>query len=185
MYEEGTKKAALQVAAMLERLLRMSDSMEARHRQATEQQQRTVQLLPGVLREAAEQTLGHIATDAASTTRMALVGPVAEAAQRAAEHERLMRASTDAMVQTQRRLAGVVHKALWVVTGVLAILVPVVALGGYLGWHYRQVIAQYQIEADVLRAYNQADVRLCGGRLCARVDRADRRYGDYVPVKLR
>ena len=185
MYDEGTKKAAMQVAAMLERLLRMSDSMDARHKQTAEQQERTVQALPGVLREAAEQTLGEIATDAASTTRMALVAPVAEAAQRAADHERLMRASTDAMLQTQRKLAGVVHKAMWVVAGVLAILLPVLALGAYLGWHYKQVIAKHQIEADVLRVYNQADMRLCGERLCARVDRADKRYGDYVPVKLR
>jgi predicted negative regulator of RcsB-dependent stress response len=185
MYEVGTKKATMQVAMLLERLSRMSESMDARHRQATEQQERTVQALPGVLRQAANQTLGNMAEDATRVLRTGLNEPLADVAQRATEHQRLMLASTDTMIQTQRKLAGFVNKAIWLVAGVLAILLPVLAVGGYLGWHYKQVIAQHQIEADLLQAYNQADVRLCGNQLCARVDRTDKRYGDYRPIRSR
>ena len=56
---------------------------------------------------------------------------------------------------------------------------------GSLVWHYRNVIEDYRIQAALMHAYNQADVRLREGRLCARVDRADKRYGDSLPVKPR
>jgi len=36
-----------------------------------------------------------------------------------------------------------------------------------------------------MRAYNQADVRSCDGQLCVRADRADKRHGDYLPIKQR
>lgn len=185
MYDEGTKKATLNMAILLERLSRMSDSMDARHRRATEQQERTVQALPGVLRQAADQSLGHMTTDATRALRTGLNEPLADVAQRAAEHQRIMLASANAMVETQHKLTRFVNKAIWLVTGTLAMLVPVLGVGGYLGWHYKQVIAQNQIEADLLRAYNRADVRLCGDELCARVVRSDKRYGNYLPIQSR
>ncbi|MEZ2418082.1 hypothetical protein [Luteibacter sp. RCC_6_2] len=185
MREEGTRSATVQVAMMVERLSRMSESMDTRHRQATEQQERTVQALPGIMRQAADVSLGAISADATRTMRTGLNGPLSEVAREAAEHQRLMQASTDAMVRIQRKLAGFVNKATWLVVGVLATLLIVLVVGSYLGWHYKQVIAQQQIEADLLRAYNQADVRLCGRQLCARVGRADKRYGDYVPLRQR
>ncbi|WP_426285398.1 hypothetical protein [Luteibacter sp. E-22] len=185
MREEGTKSAAMQMAMMVERLSRMSESMDARHREATKQQERTVQALPGIMRQAADVTLGAIAADATRTVRTGLNEPFSEVAREAAEHQRVMQASTDAMVRIQRKLAGFVNKAVWLVVGVLAVLLSVLVVGGYLGWHYKQVIAQQRIEADLLRAYNQADVRLCGERLCARVGRTDKRYGDYVPLRQR
>ncbi|MGF6711894.1 hypothetical protein QFZ41_002858 [Luteibacter sp. W1I16] len=185
MREEGTRSAAMQMAMMVERLSRMSESMDTRHRHATEQQERTVQALPGIMRQAADVTLGAISADAARTMRTGLNEPLAEVARDAAEHQRGMQASTDAMVRIQRKLAGFVNKATWLVAGVLAILLSVLSVGGYLGWHYKQVIAQQQMEAGLLQAYNQADVRLCGKQLCARVDRTEKRYGDYVPLKQR
>ncbi|MEX1826941.1 hypothetical protein [Luteibacter sp. CQ10] len=185
MYEEGTKKLASQVAMLLERLSRMSQSMDERQRQAMEQQERTVRALPDVLRQAANQTLSGIAEDATQCVRAGLNEPLADVAKRADEHRRIMQASTDAMAGTQRKLIRFTHKALWLVVGLLAVILPVIATGSYLGWHYAQVIAQQRIEADLLRAYNQADLRLCDTRLCARVDRSDKRYGDYLPVKPR
>lgn len=185
MYEEGTKKLTSQVAMLLERLSRMSESMEERQRQAMEQQERTVRALPDVLRQVANQTLSGMAEDATQSVRTGLNEPLADVAQRADQHQRFMQASTEAMARTQRKLIGFTHKAIWLVAGLLLIILPVVATGSYLGWHYSQVIAQHRIEADLLRAYNQADVRLCDARLCARVDRSDKRYGDYLPVKPR
>lgn len=185
MYEEGTKKLASQVAMLLERLSRMSQSMDERQRQAMEQQESTVRALPDVLRQAANQTLSGIAEDTAQSVRAGLTEPLADVAQRAERYQHFMQASTEAMARTQRKLIGFTHKAIWLVAGLLLIIVPVVATGSYLGWHYSQVIAQHRVEADLLRAYNEADVRLCGTQLCARVDRTDKRYGDYLPVKPR
>lgn len=185
MYDEGTKKSTTQMALLLERLSRMSESMDARHRQATDQQERTVQALPGVLHNAADEALGNMTAEATHALRAGLDEPIANVAQRAAEHQRITLASTKVMVDTQHKLVRFVNRAIWLVTGVLAILVPVLVVGGYLGWHYKQVIAQHQIEAVLLRAYNRADVRLCGDQLCARVVRSDKRYGNYLPIHRR
>lgn len=82
-------------------------------------------------------------------------------------------------------MAAVVGKLRWLVAGVLATMLLVVLLGGGLLWHYRGVVADNQVEAELMRAINQADVSLCEGRLCARVDRTDKRFGDYVPISSR
>ena len=185
MHDEGTKRTASHVAMLLERLSRVSESMDTRHRQAAEQQERTVQSLPGILRQAADETLGNIAADAAQSLRTGLNKPLAEVAQQATSHHRDMRESTDAMIRVQHTLTGVVNRSIWLMAGVLAMLVLVTAVGGYLGWHYKQIIAQHQIQAELLQAYDQADVRWCAKQLCARVDRADKRYGDYFPIKPR
>jgi len=185
MYDEGTKRNASHVAMLLERLSRVSESMDTRHRQAVEAQERSLQALPSVLREAADETLGHIAADAAHSLRTGLNEPLSDVARQAIDHQRSMRESTEAMIRVQNTLTGVVNKSIWLMAGVLAMLVLVTAVGAYLGWHYRQIIAQHQIQADLLQAYDRADVRLCGKALCARVDRTDKRYGDYLPIKPR
>jgi antitoxin (DNA-binding transcriptional repressor) of toxin-antitoxin stability system len=55
--------------------------------------------------------------------------------------------------------------------------------------HYASVIRDNQLSAELLRAYNGADVTLCDhGRLCANVDIRARRYGErgqYLPVAPR
>jgi hypothetical protein len=52
----------------------------------------------------------------------------------------------------------------------------------------RKEVERNQIAADLLRAYDQADVRLCGQRLCANVDDSRARQGadnQYRLVKTR
>ena len=52
--------------------------------------------------------------------------------------------------------------------------------------HYTKVIEDNQITADLMRAFNRADVVLCEkNQLCANVDTKGKRYGDhkqYFPV---
>jgi len=60
--------------------------------------------------------------------------------------------------------------------------------GGWLLWQYRADIDHNRISAELLRAYNQADVTLCDGRLCANVDEKGKAYGDqkqYRPIQAR
>ncbi|OWF62164.1 relaxation protein, partial [Xanthomonas vasicola pv. vasculorum] len=49
-------------------------------------------------------------------------------------------------------------------------------------------IKDNQLRAELLRAYNAADVTLCNGQLCANVETKGRSYGDrrqYRQVKPR
>jgi hypothetical protein len=60
--------------------------------------------------------------------------------------------------------------------------------GVWLSMYYVSVIRDNQVSAELLKAYNAADVVLCGKSLCARVDPKGQRYGEkgeYLPVRLR
>ncbi|MGH8083444.1 MAG: relaxation protein, partial [Lysobacter sp.] len=67
---------------------------------------------------------------------------------------------------------------------VVAIALAIVATATVL-WQMKEEIRRNQIRVELLRAYNQADVKLCGERLCARIDGQGQRQGDYAPVAPR
>ena len=72
----------------------------------------------------------------------------------------------------------------------IASLLGVALVGGavWLSTHYMRVIERNRLSADLLKAYNRADVTLCDGSLCARVDTKGKRWGEkgeYMPVRAR
>ncbi len=81
---------------------------------------------------------------------------------------------------------------IWKLVGVvMGTLLLLLAGGIWLSMHYVKVIEENQISADRMKAYNGADVMLCGnGQLCANVGAGNKgqRYGDhrqYAPVMER
>ena len=77
---------------------------------------------------------------------------------------------------------ALVWKVLMILLGSLFLL-----LGGgiWLLWQYKGEIERNYVEAELLRAYNHADVMLCDGRLCAKIDKRGKKYGEYQLVKPR
>jgi hypothetical protein len=77
----------------------------------------------------------------------------------------------------------------WLVSGALIVgSMLSVGAAGYAVTTSKRQVERNRIEADLLRAYNAADVTLCGGKLCANVDISGARSGDqkqYRPVKPR
>lgn len=99
-------------------------------------------------------------------------------------------------LQASHALAAQLHAAralyrhlLWKVVGVcLASLALVVLGGGWLSRHYYEEIRRHQVSAQLLQAYDAADVTLCDGRLCANIDPKGDRFGEddqYRPVRDR
>jgi hypothetical protein len=96
-----------------------------------------------------------------------------------------------------RSLAGQIsqlqrlHRQLiWKTTGAVVMALALLLGGGmWLSIHYTQVIRDNQLSANLLKAYNGADVTLCGaGDLCANVNTKAARYGvhrQYLPVNPR
>ncbi|WP_157062637.1 hypothetical protein [Pseudoxanthomonas dokdonensis] len=78
---------------------------------------------------------------------------------------------------------------LWLGCGALLIgSVLAVATSVYVVKQSYQQLSQNRIEAELLRAYNAADVTLCDGRLCANVDSKAKRFGQneqYLLVQPR
>ena len=98
-------------------------------------------------------------------------------------------ASVRLAVQMERSQA--LHRALlWKVAGITGGSVVVLLTGAiWLASHYAAVIERNQISADLLRAYNAADVVLCAdGKLCANVTMRGQKQGArgaYLPINPR
>lgn len=86
---------------------------------------------------------------------------------------------SDQLQRIKRAQRLLLWKGAAVVVGSLLVL-----LGGgrWLLAHYRQQIEDNQLRAELLRAYNAADVTLCNGQLCANVETKGQAYGDTVNI---
>lgn len=101
------------------------------------------------------------------------------------EVERSSRMLAAQIEQLQR-----LHRQLiWKTTGAAVLaLTLLLGGGGWLSTHYLRVIRENQLTADQMKAYNAADLILCGATLCANVEARGPRYGDrrqYWPIKAR
>lgn len=125
--------------------------------------------------------------------REAVHAGVGDAAAQCREH--LLRAAAEASrgadevrgsAQVLRRQRG-----FWAWSAPLALIVGSVLAtigAGYAVVNSRAQVERHRIEAALLRAYNRADVTLCGGQLCANIDERGGRHGDrgqYRPVEPR
>jgi hypothetical protein len=81
------------------------------------------------------------------------------------------------------------RRLVWKIAAVVIAALLVAVVGGATAVsYYRDQIKQSQLSADLLHAYNQADVTLCDGQLCANIDKSGQKYGEhgqYQPVRLR
>jgi len=77
----------------------------------------------------------------------------------------------------------------WQFVGAMGVLV-IVLVGGAAGLnvHYLGVIEENRQAAAMVKAINRADVTLCDGILCARIDAKAKRWGEkgeYTPIRSR
>lgn len=189
MQAQELKQLTVALAAIAERLDARSASAVERVEQATHRMQDETRRLElgasGFTREvsqALQQRSAEIIGQgmAAAFTRfnqqMEAATKRAAVAADALEKERLA-------LQQQRR------SGIWISSGAL-LIGSLLAVGGsaYAVHHSYTRVEQHRIQAELLRAYNRADVVLCGERLCANVDDKTPRagaQGQYRPVKPR
>lgn len=179
------QRKVIQTASLLERMLRLNEELAQSNRHAAESLERTASAAPKILQNAAQQTLTHLTNDIAKVVHDGLNQPLGDFNRHVLENVNHLNGATHGMTQSREELAAVIGKLRWLVASVIAAMLLVIVAGSGLLWHYRSMIADNQREAEFVQAINQADVRMCDGRLCARVERADKRYGDYLPVKPR
>lgn len=149
-----------------------------------------VQRLPATFQHSSEEMLQALPSRLGDIATHALNRPLQD-------YRESLRAATGELERTKRvaaaQLDGLrnLHRVLlWKTVGTVALALAVLLAGGaWLSVHYAGVIQDNRVSADLMRAYNRADVVLCGdGGLCANVDAKHARYGDrgqYVPVKPR
>ncbi|MGH8080407.1 MAG: relaxation protein, partial [Lysobacter sp.] len=96
---------------------------------------------------------------------------------------------SQALAQQLQRMEGLHKSLIWKISGVVIACVALLLVGGiWLSTHYVGVIRDNQIAADKLKVINNADVVVCGERLCANIDRKGQGVGDkgqYLPIQTR
>ncbi len=177
------------VSALMERFERRTQQIEGSLQAAHHQLQDLSQQLPETLRRAADMEMRHLRESVMSTVDAGL-------GQSFATYRTGLEMAGQELRQASHALAAQIHVAqalyrhlLWKVVGVcLASLVLIVLCGAWLSKHYHNEIRRYQLSADLLKAYDAADVTLCDGKLCANVDPTGGKSGDqgqYRPVRDR
>lgn len=176
-------------ATLMAQYDRRGAAVDARLQSLGDTLQGLAQQLPVVLRASADGMVQTLPAEMASVMRSGLGQSIGDYRQRldTAGHEVKKAAQSLAgqIGQLQRLHRQLIWKTIAAVALTLALLL---AGGAWLSMHYTRVIRDNQLSAELIKAYNNADVTLCGSNLCANVDTRGARLGpsrQYLPVKLR
>jgi len=189
MQPETLPALVSQTALIMEGFEHRCQHVEQQLHAVTQQLNALAQQLPGVVKQSADGSLRSLPPQIVDSVRQGLHNPMQDYQQRLDAAGQSIGDSTQALTQQVHDLRGLHQRLLWKVTGVVtASLALVLTAAIWLSMHYANVICQNQLSAELLQAYNAADVTLCEGQLCARVDTKGKRYGakaDYLPVRPR
>ncbi|XUP35755.1 relaxation protein (plasmid) [Xanthomonas axonopodis pv. vasculorum] len=176
-------------AALMEQFERRCSDIEQQQRRLAQQLEQVTQSLPGVMTRSAEQTLQRVPDTLVRNVKQGMDQSVADFEKRLQLAGSMIGGGAQSLSDQLKRIERAQRLLLWkgaaVVVGSLLVLL---GGGGWLLAHYRQQIEDNQLRAELLRAYNAADVTLCNGQLCANVETKGRTYGDrrqYRQVKPR
>lgn len=179
-----------QTSLLMEQFQRNCSRIDERLGQTWQALEGLSRQVPGVVQRSAEESLREVPLQVMNRIREGIDRPVSD-------YERRLEVAAKTIEEGSRKLGEqmsrtqALHRALlWKVTGVVGGAVVVLLVAAiWLSSHYMSVIRQNQIGAELLRAYNAADVVLCSdGRLCANVNPKGQKAGErgqYLPVNPR
>lgn len=177
-------------ATLMAQYERRGAGIDARLQALGEVLQGLTQQLPVVVEASTQELLQTLPDDMTNKLREGLDRSISD-------YRRSLDTASREVENTSRALAGQIsqlqrlHRQLiWKTLGAAMLTLALLLAGGtWLSIHYTQMIRDNQLSADLLKAYDGADVTLCGtGGLCANVNAKGARYGDrrqYLPVNPR
>ncbi|MCT4541860.1 hypothetical protein NSY55_27575 [Pseudomonas aeruginosa] len=167
------------VAVLVEQFDRRCEETSQVLRQVTEQ-------VPGVLQRAANSQVRSLPAEVGRVVAGGLEQPIATYEKRVRDAGANLQQASQTLAAQLRRAEAIHKQLIWKVAGTaLASILILVALGTLLSRHYYEEIRRNQVSAELLKAYSQADVVLCDGRICAKVSKQAKRYGEYSVVESR
>ncbi len=178
-----------QTALLMEHFERRCSAIDEGLQTRIGEMQGLTRQLPMVVTQAADASLKTLPAQVMQQTREGLE-------QAARGYQERLRASGAEIADSTRVLSGQIKRMeqlhrhlIWKTVGATTLCFVLLLAGGvWLSMHYRKVIEQNQLSAQLMKAYNQADVSLCAEKLCAHVDTKAARFGDhkqYLPVVSR
>lgn len=189
MDTQQTTHLIASASALMERFERRTQQIESSLQAAHQQLHQLTQQLPEAVHRAADMEMQKL--------RSNVVGVVdAGIGQSVSTYESRLHAAGQQLQQASHALSTQLHGMrqlhrllIWKVTGICLASLALILLGGsWMSSHYYDEIRRHQVAADLLRAYDGADVALCGDALCANVDPKGKTFGDagqYRPVRAR
>lgn len=190
MDEQQLSALISKTAALMEQFDRRCGDIDGRLQALAAELDRVTRQVPAIVRQSADGSLVSLPARVMDAVGCGLERPVHDYQQR-------VRTAGTEIESAALRLSGQIGRLerlhrllLWKTVGAMAAcLVLLLGGGAWLSMHYTDVIRNNQISAELLRAYNTADVTLCErGRLCANIDASAGRYGErgqYAPVAPR
>lgn len=178
-----------QTAQLMEQFERRCGDSERQLEALIQQMAALREQLPAVVRQSADASLQALPPQVLQAVR----GDLEKAAERYRERLRASASEigdgTQTMIRQINRMEKLHKHLIWKTVGVTATCLLLLLGGGFwLSFHYTKIIRDNQLSAQLMRAYNGADVTLCDTKLCANVDTKAPRYGtkrQYILVKPR
>ncbi|MGO1072735.1 hypothetical protein [Lysobacter sp. CA199] len=185
MQSQELKEVIVQAAGLLEYFKREAEASGQTSREAAERLAQAAELGPRLLRQAADEAFAQVSGNATRAVRDGVQAPLETFERRMLDNDKRIAAATNEFSKAAGRLDALQRRLLLAAGfSALAIALAIAATTVVL-WQMKQEIRRNQISVELLRAYNKADVTLCEGRLCARIDPKAKPYGDYLPVAPR
>lgn len=167
------------VSALMERFERQTQKIEDNLQTSHYQLQQLVQQVPGVIRQTTDAEIQRLPGAVMGKIDAGIQQPVSAYEQRLQAASQQLQQASQVLSARITALQAVHRHLIWKVAGVaLGSLALVVLGGGWLSRHYYDEIRRHQLSAELLKAYDAADVTLCGGKLCANVDAEGDKFGD-------
>lgn len=189
MQDDTLPALVSKTALLMEGFERRCSGLEQQLQGLARQLGAVTQQLPGVLKQSADGALRSLPPQIVDSVRQGLQNPMGDYEQRldAAGHE--VRNGSLALARQLEELRRLARHLAWKIVGVTVVsLALMTGVGLWFSLHYAQVIRQNQVSAELLKAYNKADVVLCDGRVCFNTDTRGKRYGakgEYMQAKDR
>ncbi|MEP6897837.1 MAG: relaxation protein [Rhodanobacter sp.] len=177
-------------ATLMAQYERRGAAIDARLQALGDTLQRLAQQLPVVLRTSSDAMLQTLPSEMASVIRNGLGQSIGDYRQRLDTAGHDVENASQSLVSQIGQLQRLHRQLIWKTMGAVLLSLGLLLAGGaWLSIHYTRVIRDNQLSAELLKAYNSADVTLCGGGgLCANVDVRGARRGQnrqYLPVMPR
>lgn len=189
LQKEDIEALAYKTGTLLEQFVRYCEQQGQHQTAMAERLQYAIGSVPEQMKQSADKVFSALPQTVAAQLDSGLSEPIKGYQRRLEQSGEQLQERVGQLTRQLTQLESFSRRLVWKVTAVVIAALLVAVIGGAMAVsYYRDQIRQSQLSADLLRMYNQADVTLCGERLCANVDKSGQKYGDrgqYQPVRLR
>lgn len=189
LQKEDIEALAYKTGTLLEQFVRYCEQQGQHQTAMSERLKLVIASVPEQMKQSADKVFSALPQTVAAQLDSGLSEPIKGYQRRLEQSGEQLQERVGQLTRQLTQLESFSRRLVWKVTAVVIAALLVAVIGGAMAVsYYRDQIRQSQLSADLLRMYNQADVTLCGERLCANVDKSGQKYGDrgqYQPVRLR